>query len=77
VEPRVPKILEQEAEAPAGLDEGANSDGTKRSADGPPGGAAAAPKPKLAKLSISLSAPASGSDATAAGAAGAEKASNN
>eukprot|EP01043_Picozoa_sp_COSAG02_P100832 COSAG02_NODE_36916_length_449_cov_0.454286_1_plen_78_part_00 len=77
MEPRVPKILEQEAEAATTLDEAAKSDGSKRSANDPPGGAAAAPKPKLAKLSISLSAPASGSDATAAGAAGAEKASNN
>lgn len=75
MEPRVPKILEQEAEAATKLDEAAASDGTKRSANDPPGGAAAAPKPKLAKLSISLSA--SGSDATpGAGALGAEKDSN-
>jgi len=75
VEPRVPKIVEQETAATAGLAEAASSDSTKRSADGPPAGAAAAPKPKLAKLSISLSA--SGLDAkAAAGTAGAENALN-
>ena len=73
VEPRAPKIVEQETAAAGELAEGANSDSTKRSADGPPDGAAGASKPKLAKLSISLSA--SGKDATAL--AGAEKPASN
>lgn len=76
MEPRLPKIVEQETAATAELAEAASSDSIKRSADGLPTGAADAPKPKLAKLSISLSA--SGVGATgAAGTAGAENASNN
>ena len=56
MQPRAPKIVEQEAEAATGLGEGANGDSTKRSADDPSCGPVDAPKPKLAKLSISLSA---------------------